>query len=449
MNVTKEQKDNLNATITVQIDAADYQPNVERVLADYKKRANIPGFRPGKVPTGLIKKQYGKAVLFEEVNKLLQSSVSEYITNEKLDILGNPLPIEQEDIDWDANDSFSFQFELGLAPQIEVKMPARKKFDMYTIKASDAVIDEQIDQMAKRYGKMTTPEKATEEDMFSGSFVEVDKEGNVVEGGISKEGAYLIGTAIETKTVRGKIVKGKIGDDFTIRLKNFKEGFDVANLLGTDSHTLNDHSTGLFRFTLTHISRMDPAELNQELFDKLFGEGEVKSEEEFRARVQADMEKMYLRDAEQHLMNQVSEYLMDTVEMDLPDTFLKKWMQNSGEKPATAEEVEEQYPNMSKGLKWQLIENKIFADNNLQGEYQELVDFAKDILRQQYAQYGMTPNEEEVQKGAENILQNQEQAQQINSQLVDAKLKTFFKENLKLKESEISYDDFVKLVSNK
>lgn len=449
MNVTKEQKDNLNAVLTVNIEAADYQPQVDKVLADYRKKANIPGFRPGKVPAGLIKKQYGKAVQFDEVNKLLQSSVSEYIAKEKLEILGNPMPVAKDDIDWDNNDSFSFSFELGLAPQFEVKMPARKKFDMYTIVATDEVIDQQIDEMAKRYGKMSTPEKAEEEDMFSGSFVETDKDGNVVENGISKEGAYFIGSAIETKTVKAKVLKAKVGDDITIRAKNFKEGYNVANLLGTDDDNLKDHSTGIFRFTLTHISRMEPAELNQELFDKLFGEGAVTTEEEFRTRIKADIERMYVRDADQHLMNQASEYFMDNTEVELPEEFLKKWMQTSGEKPATAEEIEAQFPDMAKGLKWQLIENKIIQNNELKGDYNELVEFAKTLLREQYAQYGMNPEEDEVNKAAENILQNQEEAQKINDRLYDEKLKGYFKENLKLKESEISYDEFVKLVSNK
>ena len=187
--------------------------------------------------------------------------------------------------------------------------------------------------------------------------------------------------------------------------------------------------------------------MNQELFDKVFGEGAVKSEEEFRARVIADVEKAYERDADQHLMNQVSEYLMENVDVTLPEAFLKKWMQTSGEKQLTADEVEVQFPDMAKGLKWQLIENRIIQDNELKAEYDELLEFTKQLLRDQYVQYGMTPDEEQVTKSATDVLQNQEEAQRINDRLYDEKLKAHFKTSLKLNEKEIGYDDFVKLVS--
>lgn len=447
MNVTMSTTDELNAVLTVQFEESDYKEKVEKTLADYRKSANLPGFRKGKVPAGLIKKQYGKGALIDEINNQLQSSVSEYITKEKLDLLGNPLPVEKTDIDWDNSDTFSFEFELGLAPKIEVKFPASKKFDMFSVKASDEAVEEQILNMAKRYGKMTTPEKAAEDDMFSGSFVEIDKDGEVVSNGIHKEGAYFIGTALEKKTAKNKVLKAKIGDDMAIKVSDFAESFNLAEVLGTNAHQLNDHSTGIFNFTLTHISRVEPADLNQELFDKVFGEGAIKDEKEFRARVVSDLENMYVRDADQHLMNQVSEYLMENIDVTLPEAFLKKWMQTSGEKQLTADEVEVQFPDMAKGLKWQLIENRIIQDNNLKAEYDELLEFTKQLLREQYVQYGMTPDEEQVTKSATDVLQNQEEAQRINDRLYDEKLKGYFKTSLKLNEKEISYDDFVKLVS--
>ena len=447
MNVTMSTKDELNAVLTVQFEESDYKEKVDKTLSDYRKTANIPGFRPGKVPAGLIKKQYGKGVLIDEINKQLQSSVSEYIAKEKLDLLGNPLPVEKTDIDWENNATFSFEFELGLAPKLEVKFPARKKFDAYSVKATDAAVEEQITNMAKRYGKMSTPEKAAEDDMFSGSFVEVDADGAVVNNGISKEGAYFIGTALEKKTVKNKVLKANIGDDLTINASDFAKSFNLAEALGTNQQQLDDHSTGTFNFTLTHVSRVEPAELNQELFDKVLGEGAVKSEEEFRARVIADVEKAYERDADQHLMNQVSEYLMDNIDVTLPEEFLKKWMRTSGEKQLTANEVEVQFPDMAKGLKWQLIENRIIQDNELKAEYDELLEFTKQLLRDQYVQYGMTPDEEQVTKSATDVLQNQEEAQRINDRLYDEKLKAHFKTSLKLNEKEIGYDDFVKLVS--
>jgi len=447
MNTTLTKTDDLNAVLTVVIDENDYKANVDKTIAGYKKTANIPGFRPGKVPTGLIKKQYGKGVLIEEINQQLQKAVSDYITEEKLDLLGNAMPVDQKDIDWDNDKSFSFDFELGLAPQLEVKFPARKKFDHYKIKASDKVIAEQIDQMAKRYGKMSVPEKPLEDDMFSGTFVEVDENGEVVSNGIHKEGAYFIGTALKTKTVKTKLLKAKVGDDIAIKATDFADGFKIAELLGVDEHQLDHHSTGIFNYTLTHISRVEPADLNKEFFDKIFGPDVVATEEEFRAKVTEDIERMYTRDADQQLMNDVHEFLMEKIEVKLPEGFLKKWMRTSSEKEISVEEAEEQFPEMAKGLKWQLIENRIVKDNELTVEYEELLNYAKGLLNEQYMQYGMTPTDEEVTKTATEVLQKQEEAQQISDRLYDLKVKEHFKATLKLNEKEISYDDFVKLVN--
>ena len=447
MNTTLTKTDDLNAVLNIVIDENDYVANVDKAIANYRKNANIPGFRPGKVPIGLIKKQYGKGVLIEEINQQLQKEVSDYITKEKLDLLGNPMPVEQTDIDWDNDKSFSFNFELGLAPQLEVKFPARKKFTYHNIKATKEAIDEQIDNMAKRYGKMSVPEEAVEDDMFSGSFTEIGADGVVVSGGIHKEGAYFVGSAIATKGVKSKVLKSSIGDDITINASDFTKGYDVANLMGVNAHQLDDHSTGIFMFTVTHISRMEPADLNQELFDKVFSEGVVSSEDEFKAKVTEDIERMYTRDSDQQLMNDVHELLMEKTEVKLPEEFLKKWMRTSGEKELTEAEVEVEFPGMIKGLKWQLIENRIVKDNNLTVEYEELLDYAKGLLRQQYIQYGMEPQEEELTKSATEVLKKQEEAQQISDRLYDEKIKNHLKSTLKLDEKDISYDDFVKLVT--
>ncbi len=447
MNTTLTKSDELNAVLTVVIDENDYKANVDKTIAGYKKTANIPGFRPGKVPTSLIKKQYGKGVLIEEINQQLQKAVSDYITEEKLDLLGNAMPVDQKDIDWDNDKSFSFDFELGIAPQLEVKFPARKKFDYYKIKASDKIVEEQIDQMGKRYGKMSVPEISKEDDMFSGTFTEIEENGEVVSNGIHKEGAYFIGSAIKTKAVNSEVLNAKIGEDITIKSSDFKEGHKVAELLGVDDHQLDHHSTGIFNFTLTHISRVEPAELNQELFDKIFGSGVVATEEEFRAKVREDIEKMYTRDSDQQLMNDAHEFLMEKIEVKLPEEFLKKWMRTSSKKEISAEEAENQFPEMAKGLKWQLIENRIVKDNDLTVEYEELLNYAKGLLNEQYMQYGMTPTDEEVTKTATEVLQKQEEAQQISDRLYDHKVKEHFKATLKLNEKDILYDDFVKLVT--
>lgn len=445
MEFTKKNIDDLNAILTVQVTPDDYLETVEKTLAEYRKSANIPGFRKGKVPAGLINKQYRMPVLIDEINKLLQNGVYKYIADEKIDILGNPLPVADENIDWTGTDTYEFSFELGLAPAFEVKISGKNKMTYNKVVADKATVDRFVEDMTKRYGKMSTPETFEEGDMFEGTFVELDGS-EVKEGGIEKRTQFA-GSSLKGKAKKS-LVEGALNDVVVINAKkDFVKGYNPAGLLGITDAALEELE-GVFNFTLTNVTRIEPADLNQEFFDKIYGEGAVKNEKEFRARVKEEAEKMYKADADQYFMNSVADYLLERTEFELPDTFLKKWMSTNGENPISTEEIDAEYPKMVKGLKWQLIENKIIRDNDIKVGQEELIDHTKNLVKAQLAQYGQAGmEEEEVNKIAMNVLQNKEEAERLNEQLYGQKMLDFYLNTFKIEEAEVSYDDFVKLAT--
>jgi len=420
MNISKNEVDALNLTVNIEITPEDYQDKVNSVLQNYRKSANIPGFRPGKVPMGLIKKQYGKAVLIDEINKMLQDSIYNYIQEEKLNILGNPLPVEQEELDFDTPGTYNFGFELGLSPEVDVKITKKNKVKGVKVVADDKVLDTYMEDIRGRYGKMSTPEKPAADDMFHGSFTEVDADGAAVEGGIVKEDAQFLGTNLKTKKAQGELAKAAMGSTMAFDAKkSFGKDYNVAGLLGVTDAQL-EASTGSFEFKLTNISRMEPAELNQEFFDKVYGEGAVTSEEEMRARMKEEAERMYQNESDQYFLNNVAEYLLDKTKFDLPIEFLKKWMQTSGEKPVTAEEVEADWEKTEKGLRYQLIENAVITAAEIKVSREDLLDHTVGMVKAQFQQYGQQVMDDEMLKGiAENALKNEEEVRRISDQVYD------------------------------
>ncbi|KAB2816058.1 trigger factor [Phaeocystidibacter marisrubri] len=446
MNISKRQIDDLNVVVTIQVTPEDYADKVKEILEDYRRNAKIPGFRPGKVPAGMVKRQYGKAVTIDEVNKLLQNSIFEYIQEEKLDILGNPLPVQKEDIDWDSTEPIDFEFELGLTPSFELPINKKTKVAYHTIKLDSKAIDNEVEGVARRYGKMSEPESTELEDILYGILEQVDADGNTVEGGFNKEARFAV-KELKTKKKQGEAMKMAKGDVIDINpSKDFVADFNVTGALGVSADDLKNMEG--VKFTLSNVYRIEPAELNQELFDKVFGEGVVTSEEEFRAKLEEEMGKAYGQETDNFFLNTVSDMLMDKVEFDLPVAFLKKWMRTAGETPITEEEVEAQWDNTAKGLKWQLIENKLVKDNHLHVHKEELEDYAAGYVRQQMAQFGQANlDDEQVKNIAQSVIQDQEQAQGMSDRILNDKMIAFFKENLKLDEKAVSYDEFVKLVN--
>ena len=438
MNITKENIDALNAVVKVDIVVDDYQTKVTEVLTDYRKKADIPGFRKGHVPMGMIKKQYGKSIMIDEVNKLLQDSLNKFLTEEKLDILGNPIPRIQDDFNWDA-DKFSFEFELGLAPEFDVDLKGKNKVKEYTIVATEELIDEEVKNIQTRYGKMSSLDEATEHSNVTGTFVNEERE-------INKKSTFLVND-LKGKKNEKKVIGAKVGDVIELDTKKlFEDDHKLQHILGVSHDEIHDLEIKV-TLTVEEITKTEPADLDKELFDKLFADGSVSTVTELRQKIKEDAEKQFQQQADQQLLNAVQEHLIENTKFDLPSEFLKKWLQTAGEKELTAEEAVAEYEKSEKGLRYQLIEGKIMKDNDIKLEYQELVDYAKGFIRTQMAQFGnMNPEEKELDDIAGRILQNQEEAQKLQSQLISQKLMTFFKENMKFKTKEVSYEDFIKEV---
>ena len=444
MNITQERIDDLNALLKVQISAADYQDKVEAVIKNYRKTANIPGFRKGKVPVGQIKKMYGKAILVEEVNKLIQEAIYNYITENKIEVLGNPLPTTT-DLDWDNTTDFNFEFEMGLSPAFEVNMDKKSKFDYYKIEADKKMVDHYTSDMAKRYGSMTNPEKSEKADLIMGEFTQLDSEGNVLEDGINHSASVALDIVSDKKAQ--KVLTGVTKDDEVVVKITNKFSSDVAHMLNIskeDAKILNSN----FRFKIKSISRMTPAEMNQDLFDKVFGKDEVKNEKEFKAKIKEEVEKSFVGESDNKLKNDVILHLIDKVNLELPDTFLKKWLVQTNENGLTAEQVEAEYEQYSKSLKWQLIENKIIKDNDLEVKNEDVVAHTRELIVQNFAQYGQpAPEDKKLDEIAAQVLTNEEERKKVYNQLYDAKTLMLYKEKFKLTEKTVTYDEFVKLAS--
>ena len=449
MNITQEKIDDLNAVIKVQLKEEDYQDKVENQLKEYRKKASVPGFRKGHVPMGMVKKMVGTNLLVDELNKILSDTLQEYLTKEKLEVLGNPLPKMEDDetIDWENQKEFEFKYEVGLAPSFKVDSLDKLKVDAYKIKVSDKDVQKYVDDLARRYGKMTNPEVAEKDDMVFGKFEELDGEGKVKEGGITNSSVIII-NAVTDKNLQKQLVGAKAGDTFVVDPKTVSEHeSDQAQAIGVDLSGLKN-IISKFNYTVEKVNRVIASDLNQELFDKIFGEGVVKSEKEFRDKIAEELNKGLIADSDRKLKADVQDALMDSLKLKLPDTFLKKWIKASNDKPITDEQIEAEYDMYSKSLQWQLIENKIIEANEIKVEFQEVIDYTKGLLTQQMQSMGMPANDDEqLTQTAQSVLQNQEEARKIYGMLYDSKLMDLYKSTCKLKEKQVSLEEFEKLLA--
>ncbi|WP_406684988.1 trigger factor [Seonamhaeicola sp. MEBiC1930] len=438
MNITRENVDALNAVVKVDIAKEDYSDKVEKILSDYRKTANIPGFRKGHVPMGMVKKQYGKAVLVDEVNKLLQDALNKYLTEEKLDVLGQPLPKPQDDIDWNA-DGFSFEFELGLAPEFEVKLKGKKAVTQYNIVADDKMIDEQIERIQKQYGKLVSQDAVEKDSEITGAFKNEEKEiDNTVTITLDK---------FKGKATEKKFIGAKAGDVITLKTKGlYSDDHELMNALKLG----HDEVHGLdieVSFTISEINKRELADLDQELFDKLFGKDAVKNVTEVKAKIKEDAEKQFVQQADQKLLNDVTEYLVESTKFDLPAEFLTKWMATAGEKELDEAQAKEEYEKSEKSLRYQLIESKLIEENDIKVTMDDIKNHAREMIKGQMAQFGqMDPSDKELDDIAARVLSNQDEARRISEQLVSQKLLELYKEKANIKVKELSYENFVKEV---
>ncbi|NND78944.1 MAG: trigger factor [Maribacter sp.] len=438
MNITKEQIDDLNAVVKVAITKDDYQEKVDSILSDYRKQANIPGFRKGHVPMGLIKKQYGKAVLVDEVNKLLQDNLNKYLTEEKLDVLGNPLPKQQDNFDWD-QDQLDFEFELGLAPSFEVPLKTKKSLTHYKIVADKKMVDEQVLRIQKQYGKLVSKQEIGKDFEVLGTFKNEAEE--------IENKATLELDKVKSKKAMNSLLGKKVGDVITLKTKGlFKEDYLVSSVLGISQEKAKDINIEVL-FTIDEINEREPAKLDQDLFDKLFGKDAITSAKELKERIKEDSEKQFEQQSDQKLLNDITEYFIENTKFELPTEFLTKWIQTTGEEPLSDDQANEEYEKSEKGLRYQLIEGKIIKDNDIQIQFEELKEFAKGFIKSQMAQFGqLNPQEEELDTIAARVLGNQDEVKRLSEQLMSQKLITLYKEKVNLKTKEVTYENFVKEV---
>ncbi len=436
MQITRTDVDALNAKVAISIEQNDFTDKVQTILKDYRKNANIPGFRKGHVPMGMIKKQYETAVTADEVNKLLQEKLTGYIQEEKLDLLGNPLPVMKEDIDWKA-DSLTFEFELGLAPSFEVKIKSKKTITHYQIEADKKMIDEQLQYLQKQYGKIE-----------SQSAISEGLELNIK---VTNEEAEIDQTTmVEWDQFKGKknqssLKAAQLNEVITFNTKGlFTEDHILARALGTTVDKLAEAPKEI-NLTVTEANKRTLADLDQELFDKLYEEGTVKNVTDLKAKIKEGIEKQFVQQTEQKLLNDITETLISETKFDLPKDFLIRWLQQSGENPLTEDEAKEEFEKSEKGIRYQLIEGSLIKENDLQIQFEELQLFAKDMIKQQMAQYGqLNPSDKELDDIAARIFSNQEETKRLSDQLMSQKLLEFYKENAKLKVKKVNYEAFVK-----
>lgn len=436
MNITRENIDALNAIVKVDIAKEDYSDKVEKILTDYRKSANIPGFRKGHVPMTLVKKQYGKAVLVDEVNKLLQDALNKYLTEEKLDVLGNPLPKPQDNLDWDA-DSFSFEFELGLAPEFEVELKTKKPITQYNIVADAKMIDNQVEHIRKQFGKLVSQNEVSKESEITATFENQDK-------AINNKTTFTL-DKVKSKDAVKTLVGAKVGDVVTLNTKGlFNDDHDLMHFLKVphdDAHGLNIDVV----VTINEANTRELADLDQELFDKLFGKDVVTSVTELKAKIKEDSEKQFAQQADQKFLNDVTEYLVENTKFDLPASFLQKWMQTAGEEQMDADQAKDEYEKSEKSMRYQLIEGKLIEGHNLQVTFDHLKDYSKQMIKAQMAQFGqMDPSDKELEDIAARVLSNRDEVKRLSEQLMSQKLLELYKKEVNSKVKEITYDDFVK-----
>lgn len=436
MNITKEQVDALNAVVTVSISKDDYQPQVDKAIANHRKNANIPGFRKGAVPMSLIQKQYGKPVLLEEVNKVLQSSLNTYLAKEKLDILGNPLPRITEDFNWDADD-YTFEFELGMAPEFKVDLAAANGVTKYTVTADDEMIDEQVTRIQKQYGKLLSKNEVEEGDDITGTFFNEEK-------GIDNKVTFTT-DIFKDKEAADKFVGKKAGDVIRLSTKGlFDDDHKLMDYLKVEHHDVHGLDVEV-DFTIEEVNTTEGAELNQELFDKLFGAAAISSEEELRAKIKEDAEQQFAVQADQKFLNDVTESLIANTKFELPSVFLKKWIQTVGDSPLTPEQAEEEYAKSEGGLRYQLIEGKVINDNGLQIKFEDLKSYTSEVIKKQMAQFGqMDPTDADVENIVARVLSNQEEVKRLSDQVMSEKMLNMYKEKISFDTKEVTYQDFVK-----
>jgi trigger factor len=454
MNISKTNKDELNATITLKITPEDYKESVEKELSNYRKKAQIKGFRPGKAPLALVKRMVGTHLITQEIDKLVSESLNKFLSDEKLHLLGQPIPSEsQQPVDLENETEHEFLFDVGLAPTVEIIVDNKIQIPFYKIKVDKEMIDQEIDRHTKQYAKAQTGDTVEVNSYVRGDIVQIDKKGKLVENGISVENTLISIDVIKDEKEKAKFVGKKINDtiDFDIK-KAYPNNLEIAGILKTEKNLVDDLEPW-FQFTPTDITIYTPAEINQEFFDKLYGEGVVNSEEEYREKISNEFERFYDTESEFRFGIDAREKLLNTVQVPLPGEFLKRWLKMSDREGKITDEVlEKEYPEFEKDTQWQLIKGSIVEKQEFKVNEEEVRNEARLFTENQFVQYGLPLNaisEEHMKSFIDKNLEKEDDRHRFAERVVEKKVIKFLMENVKLTRKTLSFDDFKKLYEQK
>ncbi|MFW5850891.1 MAG: trigger factor [Bacteroidota bacterium] len=449
MDISKE-GDGLTSVIKIKLEPEDYTPQVEFKLKDYRKQAKIDGFRPGTVPMGLVKKMYGKYVLVDVINALLSENLQKYIADNKLRILGEPLPNDdlQKEIDWENDSVFEFAFDVATAPEISVSLSKKNKADYFKIQPDKDMIDKQIESFTSRFGTQETVDSIQGDEFIKGNVTQVTDNDEPY----SKEDVSMLLSKVATEAESDIFKNAKIGDTIVFNPKKaFENDTEIASMLGIDKEN-TELMQADYKLEITEILRFKKAEINQELFDKVFGEGEISSEKEFNQRIIEDLEKQLAPNSDYKFFYDFRDKLVKSQKIELPEEFLKRWLleTNKDNDKVTPEQIESDFEVFLDDLRWQLISGKLMQDNEIQVSQEDIIEGAKEFTRMQFAQFGMhNPPEEDLEKWSMEILKNKEEANKIYETEQQRKLIEFLKETVKLDEKKISFDEFKEMIEQK
>ena len=449
MNINKEQIDDLNIVVSVQVGNDDYGVKVGEVLRDYRRKANMPGFRPGKVPEGLIRKMYGKAVLIDEINKLVSEALQNYIKEQELKLLGDPLPkVSGDDLDWEIGSDFTFDFEMGLSPEIEVNLSKEDQITKYKIVVDQEIVNTNIENYSKRFGQFVDIDTVVDgTEKLTGDIVQLGDDGQPLPDGLSAENASILLKIIKDEERKKQFENIHQGDEIVFNLsETIPNEWEIASILKKrDKAELGDISNSLFRYTVKSIQKFVNAEINQEFFDKIFGEGKVTNFEDFENQIRKSIEFMYEERSLSQFNNDVHDYFLEKINPPLPEEFLRKWLLSSN-KEAGEEAIEKEFPVFLKTMKWDIIVNAIAKEKELTVEEQEIINLAKASTRRQLTSYGVSNiSDEELTNYAMNYLKEEKNIRGVASQVLQNKVLNAIFTSVDVIVQEISFDDFNKL----
>ena len=447
MNIEREETGTLTARLRVSLQPADYQPGVEQALKQQRKTAALPGFRPGQVPMAIIRKRVGRSVLIIEVERLIGESLSGYIRENKLRVLGQPLPANDgfAGNDWDSPGEFRFEYEMGMAPVFDVELSAKLGVDLPIVDVNDELIDREVADMRRRFGTVEDAERSEDNDMLVGDLIELDATGAIKAGGLMNRTTISL-EYLKDEATRASLLGKGAGDEVVVDPHKVSQDHeDLARMLGTDHGRIHSLEGGLL-FRIDGVKRMVQVPVDQALFDRVYGQGAVADEAGFRERVRGGIDAQLRRDSDRIFKQLVMRKLEEKATMELPDGFLKRWIQRTSEKPISAEEVESGYEGYARGLKRQLVEDRVVEKYGLEAKGEELDAFARRYVTDQFMQYGMpAPEDGEVQKIAGRLLGDQEQIRRMRDSIVQQKLMAHFKAMLTPAEKRMSFEEFLTL----